>query len=440
MAKRFRFRPIGWTAALGTLGALCGVMVAAAPSSAAGEKPIEAHFEAECVLAPGTLNLKGNIQVTQKGTVPESAAPGEEVTSKGNTLSIVTPAQWGESFAALGAKTARGKVTSTILDVSSGQPSTLQIAKPPEFPSGLPFETKIEKGPVEFTVPSGPEAGGKSSFPVGPVKVTGAAGETLKLTVDTKPGFKEKAPGSYESTGEGIQSETTGYNEAGTPAVGPVAVSCTAPAGITVAAIPISGGTSSSTTSSTTTSSGSGSPTTTTSSSSSPTTTTRSSSSSPTTTTASTSKSTTTSTASTTKSTTSTTKTTTSVAGAPEVTRVLPTSGPTFGFMPVLIEGKNLSPAGETCFFSTCSGMSVHFDEAEAFVILATPERDVVFSPPHSPGTVDVTVTVNGQTSAKTPADHFTYRGSGGFTPFATDAASAEGDPRSSHGHHHHHH
>ena len=96
MAKRFRFRPLGWFAAIGTLGAMAGVMIVAAPGSAAGtERPIEKTFEAECVLAPGTLNLKGTIHLTQKGTLPETVSPGEEITAKGNTLTIETPESWG---------------------------------------------------------------------------------------------------------------------------------------------------------------------------------------------------------------------------------------------------------------------------------------------------------------------------------------------------------
>ena len=92
------------------------------------------------------------------------------------------------------------------------------------------------------------------------------------------------------------------------------------------------------------------------------------------------------------------------------MTRVVPSSGSTFGFTRVLVEGHNLSPGGEACFFFSCKGVTVDFGENEAFLLFASPERDVVLSPLHKAGTVDVTVTVNGKTSATTPADRYTYQ------------------------------
>lgn len=90
--------------------------------------------------------------------------------------------------------------------------------------------------------------------------------------------------------------------------------------------------------------------------------------------------------------------------------------------------------------------MTVNFGEKEAFVLFASPERDVVFAPPHAPGTVDVTVTVNGMASATSPADQFTYRG----FRFPFDGRGNEGNQGNENnqgdpwgfasGHHHHDH
>ena len=96
--------------------------------------------------------------------------------------------------------------------------------------------------------------------------------------LSTKPGFKEISSGRFESTHEGIQSEITGFNAEEVSNIGPVEVSCTAPAGVEVYHAQINGEGSSTTTSpsstttSTTSSTTSSSTTTTTSSTTSSTT------------------------------------------------------------------------------------------------------------------------------------------------------------------------
>ena len=58
---------------------------------------------------------------------------------------------------------------STIVDTTGATPAKKQIAKPPEFPTGLPLKTKVENREVEFTVPSEGR-----TFNVGPYVTTGA--------------------------------------------------------------------------------------------------------------------------------------------------------------------------------------------------------------------------------------------------------------------------
>jgi IPT/TIG domain len=96
----------------------------------------------------------------------------------------------------------------------------------------------------------------------------------------------------------------------------------------------------------------------------------------------------------------------------PVVESVEPNHGRTLAFTPVLIDGKNLSARTGYCLFLnlTKCEVSVHFGEKAAFVFFASPEDVIVFAPASiKAGTVDITVTVSGVTSATTPSDQFTY-------------------------------
>jgi hypothetical protein len=117
------------------------------------------------------------------------------------------------------------------------------------------------------------------------------------------------------------------------------------------------------------------------------------------------------STASTNTSSTTSTSTATSAA-TPVVESVQPNHGRTSGWVPVLIDGKNLSASAQPCLFFNLSNchVSVDFGTNAAFVLFDSPRFVLVIAPPAgTPGTVDVTVTVNGVTTAASPADHFTY-------------------------------
>jgi len=84
---------------------------------------------------------------------------------------------------------------------------------------------------------------------------------------------------------------------------------------------------------------------------------------------------------------------------APTVTAISPTAGPTAGGVPITITGTNLSGATAVKFGATnASGYTVN----SATQITAT-------APAGSAGTVDITVTTIGGTSATSASDQFTY-------------------------------
>ena len=214
--------------------AIASAMVMAAPRAmAASEKPFEVNFEAQCVLAPGVLNQKGTIKVHEVAVGPGSVAQGEQFSLKQNQITVVTPKEWGESFFALGSRSVQGFLLNTVIDNENATPAKLNIATPAEFPTGLPIKTRVEDREVEFTVPSEGR-----TFVSGPYTVT-ASNEDVRGLLDTAAGFREVTSGRYESTGEGILSEVTGFNENGEANVGPIQAACTAPSGVVVVAIPI---------------------------------------------------------------------------------------------------------------------------------------------------------------------------------------------------------
>ena len=86
--------------------------------------------------------------------------------------------------------------------------------------------------------------------------------------------------------------------------------------------------------------------------------------------------------------------------GAPTVSAVSPTSGPTAGGTSVTITGTNLTGAS-----------AVHFGANAATGVVVNGATSVTATSPAGTGTVDVTVTTPGGTSATSSADDFTYVG-----------------------------
>jgi hypothetical protein len=83
---------------------------------------------------------------------------------------------------------------------------------------------------------------------------------------------------------------------------------------------------------------------------------------------------------------------------APVVAGLIPGSGPTSGGTSVTISGSNLS-----------SATAVHFGAGTGVITSDTASQLVVTAPAGTAGTVDVTVTTAGGTSATSAADQFTY-------------------------------
>jgi len=274
-ARRLRFKVVGCFVVLGSLGALLASMVLAAPGDAqTAEKEYVATFEPTCVVAPGVLNIKSKIKVTTRAMGPAEVSTGEAVSFHGASSTITSPSELTEAFVNLGANEVKGSVLNFTLDGTGLEPSRLNVAKPSEYPEGLPFYAPVEKGKEEvFNIPSLALGETGRTYTFGPETVTAKSGNVV-ATVDDSPGFTESEAGFYQSTGEGIVTEVEG-RKSGTHIIGPLTVACTAPENVVVATIPVSAtsettttsaASESSTTSSTTTSSSSTTTTTTTSS------------------------------------------------------------------------------------------------------------------------------------------------------------------------------
>lgn len=270
--RGLRFRRAGWFAALGSLAGLIASMALAAPGNAqTGEREYAVTFEPTCVVAPGALNIKSKIKVTTRASGPTEASAGESVSFHDASSTITSPTELTESFVDLGANEVKGDVLDFVLDGSGVEPDTINVAKPSEYPNGLPFFAPVEEGKEEvFNIPSLKLGETGLTYTFGPETVTATSGNVV-ATVDDSPGYTEPEPGKYRATGEGIVTEVEGRKE-GSHIIGPLTVACTAPEGVVAASIPVRPSTASSTTtssSSTTTTSSATTTTTTTSSASS---------------------------------------------------------------------------------------------------------------------------------------------------------------------------
>src|SRR5262249_4286119 len=92
-------------------------------------------------------------------------------------------------------------------------------------------------------------------------------------------------------------------------------------------------------------------------------------------------------------------------ATVPGVGGVTPASGPTSGGTIVTITGTNFTGATGGFFDLTFSALSFTVYSDTTIIAIA---------PPHGAGTVHITVTTYGGTSAQVPLDQFTYSGGGG--------------------------
>jgi hypothetical protein len=259
MLKRLRVGPVGLLVAVGTLASMAAAMVVASPGAAANpEKEYTATFEQPCVIAPGSLNIKGTLTVTTRSHGPVTVTTGEEFEAKEASSSITSPAELGNSLYADGVREVRGKILHFGVNGTGAEPAELNIAKPVAFPEGLPYHTTVEENvPSTFTAPSEGR-----TYPFGPYHVTAVSGN-VTLATNTEPGYKEVSAGDYEATGKGVESSLEGYNAGGEKIIGPLTVACNAPA-VTLATIPVEPTTTTTTSTSTPTTTTTSLPTTTT--------------------------------------------------------------------------------------------------------------------------------------------------------------------------------
>jgi hypothetical protein len=245
MSKYLRSKPLAACSFLSAVGVLAALAVAAPEgAAAAGEKEYSASFQAECVVGPGVFNLKPakKVTVTIASMGPTEVTPGEEGTFHGAHSTITSPVEFTEDFANFGATEVKGKATNFVLEGSGAEPAKLNIAKPAEYPEGLPFIAPVEKGKEEvFDIPSKTLGEKGLTFSFGPEKVTATSG-ILKAFVSAAPGFTETAVGEYAATGEGLVTVVEGL-KAGTRVIGPITVACNAPSGVVAAEIPVNPGT-----------------------------------------------------------------------------------------------------------------------------------------------------------------------------------------------------
>ncbi len=207
-------------------------------SFAVAEKEYSTSFSAECVIAPGSFNFKSSVKVTVSAMGPTEVTPGEEGMFHGAHSTITAPPSLAEDFTIFEANEAKGKATNFVLEGSGAEPGKLNIAKPAEYPEGLPFIAPVEKGKeVTFAIPSLKlhETGLTYSF--GPEKVTAKSG-VLKAIVSPAAGYVETEKGVYKATGEGLVTSVEGLDN-GTHVIGPLTVACTAPHEVIAAEIPI---------------------------------------------------------------------------------------------------------------------------------------------------------------------------------------------------------
>ncbi len=239
MLGRLGLGGIGWLATACILAAIAAIMVLAAPDAAAGgEEQYTATFPTECVVGAGSLNIvaKERFTVTVSAVGPVTAGEGEEFSFHEASVTLEAPRELSEAFHDLGATELKGHVTSLILDNSGAEPTKLNIAKPPEYPTGLPFVALVgEETPSIVHIPSKTLGETGLTYSFGPLKMTGSPGEAVS-TIGSTPGFIELEPGHYRETGEGFVSEVEGA-KSGEHVIGPLTTACNIPAGITFAKI-----------------------------------------------------------------------------------------------------------------------------------------------------------------------------------------------------------
>jgi len=231
--------------AVGALAVSASVMVLGQGVSAAAapEKEFSSSFEPTCVVDPGILNIVSKVKLALRASVPSTVAPGETFTIKKSSATITTPVALTEDFRVFGATEVKGVATDLPVEVTNAEPGKANIAKPAEFPEGLPFFAPVEKGKESvFNIPSLALGETGRTYTVGTWKVTASSG-AVTLVVSTEPGFTEPEHNVFKATGGGIVTEKVEGLKEGKLQIGPLAVLCNAPSGTATLEIPIASAT-----------------------------------------------------------------------------------------------------------------------------------------------------------------------------------------------------
>ena len=243
MLRRWRIRPLGGVVALGTLAALATMMAMAAPGRA--EDPLREYssvFEAQCDIAPNVFNIQTRMRTDVRWLAPSTVYPGEQLDLTEASSDVTSPVGLSETLNAFGIHELRGLTTRITIDTANLEPRRFNLARPVEYPVGLPFLAGVEAGSsVAFDEPSLARAEVGRSFTYGPLKITGEEGQVAKLTVNHGPPFGEEFTelSFFALSGEGIQAEVEGLNAQRERVFASLEVGCQPPPGAVVAEIPI---------------------------------------------------------------------------------------------------------------------------------------------------------------------------------------------------------
>jgi alpha-tubulin suppressor-like RCC1 family protein len=177
------------------------------------------------------------------------SAGGNQVTLRGYDFTGVTQVRFGAASAKSFTVTSPTSITATVPEgngtvvvaaigpagTSVDTTSTQYRYLVPALQEGLSFSVPIARGqPLKLTLPSG---GG--SFSLGRLDAEGAVGETAKVRLESSSAVEQVELGEYVPTGQGIVASVEAFGVNAQKMLGPVSVTCTAPADVVLAELPV---------------------------------------------------------------------------------------------------------------------------------------------------------------------------------------------------------
>jgi hypothetical protein len=225
VGKTLRVQVSAKNAAGTTTAGSASTQPVAAIQPGSGEKEYAVEGSAQCLAAPEILNVQGEGHITMDAFGPEALTPAQEASLRAATAEVTIGGGLVRFLWNLGVREVRGDLTSFPLDLARLEPPTFNPATSEGHSEGRAYVSLIEGETVPLVVYV-PQAG---TFAVGPEKVTGAAGESARVSVDPSPAYEATAEeGAYRTTGKGVVMSLEGYTAAGRHAVGPIQLVCTA--------------------------------------------------------------------------------------------------------------------------------------------------------------------------------------------------------------------